>query len=781
MAGGWPGGPVQVNSEPRDSQHAGLKPSPERGTHVHGSSAFLQALGEAPHAAEASRPPPSAGPTAYAAHHVAPSCPDLRSGSGSRSDGPHLAGAPQALQYHNPCHSASTPMLHPAQQHHAPAAPYTLAYTQYEQHHHGDQLYACQAQGGTGYAWQGYHAHGSDFMAKGGSGDGGGRSVGTSSNGSGMVSAAAGNTPTAGGPGAGAAGHAGPGSAAGGTPFSAGRPPLPTHTSIAAAAGGAAQPSPEQGAGAGAGTRQQPAEGAVAGADCDTEMYDPLEHAMEECGQAGAAAPAAGAAPAPAAAAAAAAPGARHEQQQQQQQQQQLQPPEVDLIVVWDLDETLIVFNSLISGAFARAAALAASASSRAAAAAAGGSPAGAAGGQSLAEAAEAASLPRQAAALGQTLADLVFEFCDEHMGFKALDQLDPLSFTELWALAAASEADAQAVADAAAEDAAAASGDVAAAAAAAAAAVAAAAVAAAGPVSRATLERIAAAYGGGTAGLPALLGAEKAGVLTRALAEVEALTDGWVAAARRLLTGLNAAVAAQAARRAAAVAAGEDEAAAAAAAGPWLGISAPPPTLSYRRVRHVLVSAGHLVATLGKLLMWGLDEHFDIRDVYSASGRSKLDAFRQLRAALGPHNAFAAVGDGAEEERAAGVMGWGFVRVGLTPSSPSSASPHHHSHGHGHGHHHAHAATDGNGQGHGAGGGAAAAASGGAADSPAGAAGLAGGAAAPSGQFGHRSVSPLARSESTAPPQPWQLPRPLAAIAPQEVLCAAREAYWYF
>ncbi|KAG2454220.1 hypothetical protein HYH02_001254 [Chlamydomonas schloesseri] len=780
MAGGWPTGPVQVNSE-----HAGaMKSSPERGTHVHGSSAFLQALGDsAMHAEPASRPPEAGGPAApgavsavshaaYAAHHVAPSCPDL-------------AGAPQVLQYHNPQHSASTPMLHPGHHHphQAPPAPYTLAYTQYEQHHHGDQLYQYQAQGGmTQYAWQGYHAHGSDFMAKGGSGDGGGRSMGTSSNGSGIVSAATGNTPTVG---AGAwAPGAGVGSAAAGTPFSAGRPPLPPHSSIAEAAGGSAarpSPAPDPGAGGpGPAARQQPAVGGVSGtgdgAGVDTEMYDPLAHAMDEDEVTAAPVAAGGARPAPVAvqsppATAVAATGARHEQQQQQQ----LQPPEVDLIVVWDLDETLIVFNSLISGAFARAAALAASRSARTAAAAASaagrGSPGRGAGGHSLAAAAEAAVLPRQAEALGQRLADLVFEFCDEHMGFKSLDQLDPLSFTELWALAAASEAGAQAVADAAAEDAAAASGDVAAAAASAAAAAAAAAVAAAGPVSRATLERIAAAYGSGAAGLPALLGAEKAGVLAAALAEVEALTGGWVAAARRLLTGLNTAVEQQAARRAAATAAGEDEAA---AAGPWLGITAPPPALSYRRVRHVLVSAGHLVATLGKLLMWGLDEHFDIRDVYSASGRSKLDAFRQLRATLGAHNAFAAVGDGAEEERAAGVMGWGFVRVGLTPSSSSSSAPHQQHQQH-HAHHHSRAATDGNGRGDGA---AAIGSMAGAAGAGAGAAGAAGGS---SSQFGYRSVSPLARSESTSPPQPWQLPRPLADIAAQEVLCAAREAYWYF
>lgn len=158
---------------------------------------------------------------------------------------------------------------------------------------------------------------------------------------------------------------------------------------------------------------------------------------------------------------------------------------------------------------------------------------------------------------------------------------------------------------------------------------------------------------------------------------------------------------------------------------------------------------------------------------MYSASGRSKLDAFRQLRAALGAHNAFAAVGDGAEEERAAGVMGWGFVRVGLTHSS---AARQHHGHGHDR-----HAATDGNGQGEGASSASAASAPGAATASPAGAAGMTGGAAVPNSQFGYRSVSPLARSESTAPPQPWQLPRPLAAISPQEVLCAAREAYWYF
>lgn len=99
-------------------------------------------------------------------------------------------------------------------------------------------------------------------------------------------------------------------------------------------------------------------------------------------------------------------------------------PPQsaADLVVVWDLDETLIIFNSLLNGAFARAAAASAVRGPQevadAAAARVPTMPAAAA--DTAATAREGgSSLSKQAAAVGRRLAEMVFSFCDDHMGFK--------------------------------------------------------------------------------------------------------------------------------------------------------------------------------------------------------------------------------------------------------------------------------------------------------------------------------------------------------------------------
>ncbi|EFJ40657.1 hypothetical protein VOLCADRAFT_99550 [Volvox carteri f. nagariensis] len=99
----------------------------------------------------------------------------------------------------------------------------------------------------------------------------------------------------------------------------------------------------------------------------------------------------------------------------------------VDLIVVWDLDETLIIFNSLLSGAFARAAAAAAGRGpadgTTAAAAAAKVAPAAVSGGGGSSGAVSgddpASGLAGQAAELDRRLAEMVFDFCDDHLHFK--------------------------------------------------------------------------------------------------------------------------------------------------------------------------------------------------------------------------------------------------------------------------------------------------------------------------------------------------------------------------
>ena len=81
----------------------------------------------------------------------------------------------------------------------------------------------------------------------------------------------------------------------------------------------------------------------------------------------------------------------------------------------------------------------------------------------------------------------------------------------------------------------------------------------------------------------------------------------------------------------------------------------------------HARTHAGQLVATLGKLLLFRLDEFFDIRDVFSASGvNSKLACFARIAEMYGGGGSgvgdggggdggrcFLVVGDGTEEQRA--------------------------------------------------------------------------------------------------------------------------------
>ncbi|GIL55655.1 hypothetical protein Vafri_11200 [Volvox africanus] len=304
-----------------------------------------------------------------------------------------------------------------------------------------------------------------------------------------------------------------------------------------------------------------------------------------------------------------------------------------DLIVVWDLDETLIVFNSLLSGAFVRAAAVAAGDGKESSASVS--SPNGEAAIRNLTE----PGLSHRAAELGHRLAEMVFTFCDCHMSFQKLDNIDPMSFLELWSLATspskpeAEEAEAEPPGGGGS-------------------------CSGGGSVDRTSVECIASIYTDSVESLPGVMGSEQLRERASILADAEKLTGGWVAAARQLLAGVTATAAVNAA-----------------AASPLSRPGAPErPVLAFRSVRHVLVSAGHLVATLGKLVLWGLDEYFDIRDIYSASGRPKLEIFRSLRTRFGPTAAYAAVGDGLEEERAAAVMGWGFIRVGF--SAPAAAGP---------------------------------------------------------------------------------------------------------
>ncbi|KAG2483358.1 hypothetical protein HYH03_017758 [Edaphochlamys debaryana] len=629
----------------------------ERGGAVHGSCAFLEVAGTVSVPATAHAQP-------QAQNHAWPACPTAR----SPSSGHHPASAPDLVSYAEHHVHGGLGLFGPG--HHPSQGTYAWA-----QHHHGQHSHHHSQQQ---FAWRSYHGHGA------------GTGPSSESKGDGPSPRTwdgwtefSGSRPV----------EQAPGEAPGRPPPAPGSAPAPT----AGHAPGPAGPSP----GPANGPSAAAAIGAVGGVGDD--LYDPLAD-VDMADGAGPTAAAAASAPGPAAAVGPV-----------------LSP--VDLVVVWDLDETLIVFNSLLNGTFARAAAAGLESSTRPAAAgptgpgpaapSAGPGPgstpsvpqdpgAGPAAQQAAGEQGNA-SLPARASALGARLAGLVFDFVDNHLDFRLLDSMDPLSFGELWALAAAPEEAAEAGG---------------------------AFLSAAGPmpsphavphrqafpapaVPRETVERIARVFGGGGEGLLGALGPAQSAELAAALAEAEALSGGWVAAARRLLAAVTAAVAAEA------VAAER-------------GLPPPPPPHAalaggppFRTVRHVLVSAGHLVATLGKLLLWGLDGAFDIRDVYSASGRSKLDAFRALRLRFGPAAAFVSVGDGAEEDRAAGMLGWGHVRVGLGV-------------------------------------------------------GLAGGARSSGGEGagGGGAGSTLSRTDSEGGCRPWSVPRPLGEIAAAEVLAAAREAY---
>ncbi|GAQ90681.1 Eyes absent homolog [Klebsormidium nitens] len=94
-------------------------------------------------------------------------------------------------------------------------------------------------------------------------------------------------------------------------------------------------------------------------------------------------------------------------------------------------------------------------------------------------------------------------------------------------------------------------------------------------------------------------------------------------------------------------------------------------PPLGKRTV--VLVSSGQLIPTLTKCLLFRLDPWIDPANVYSSKVVGKLQCFKWIRERFGGGNAetrFCAVGDGVEEQAAARMMSWPFLRVasGLDP-----------------------------------------------------------------------------------------------------------------
>jgi hypothetical protein len=124
--------------------------------------------------------------------------------------------------------------------------------------------------------------------------------------------------------------------------------------------------------------------------------------------------------------------------------------------------------------------------------------------------------------------------------------------------------------------------------------------------------------------------------------AAADGLTGGWLAAAGRLLAGLQA------------------------AGGAVAGCCSTTNT-NTRPVTLALVSAGHLLPTLAKLSIFGLASLLPAAAVLSsrACEGGKAGAFGRLADEHGPGATFVVVGDGPDEESAARDRGWAFVRVG--------------------------------------------------------------------------------------------------------------------
>jgi hypothetical protein len=92
--------------------------------------------------------------------------------------------------------------------------------------------------------------------------------------------------------------------------------------------------------------------------------------------------------------------------------------------------------------------------------------------------------------------------------------------------------------------------------------------------------------------------------------------------------------------------------------------------------VTHVVVSSSQLVPLLAKLLLARLDAAVPLTHAYSAAAVTKVAAFQRVRAKYGPRARYIAVGGGFEEEAAAGLLSWPFVRVVLGEQAGAAVKP---------------------------------------------------------------------------------------------------------
>eukprot|EP00042_Codosiga_hollandica_P030318 m.175773 g.175773 ORF g.175773 m.175773 type:complete len:608 (-) comp53326_c0_seq9:69-1892(-) len=85
---------------------------------------------------------------------------------------------------------------------------------------------------------------------------------------------------------------------------------------------------------------------------------------------------------------------------------------------------------------------------------------------------------------------------------------------------------------------------------------------------------------------------------------------------------------------------------------------------LSNPQCHVVLVTTTHLVATLAKLILFQLAEFFSVHDIYSARVSGKPECFRAIQQNFGSQVRYVAVGDGPEEESASRQLGVPFIKI---------------------------------------------------------------------------------------------------------------------
>ncbi len=102
--------------------------------------------------------------------------------------------------------------------------------------------------------------------------------------------------------------------------------------------------------------------------------------------------------------------------------------------------------------------------------------------------------------------------------------------------------------------------------------------------------------YGLGLLGLKTRMSEEQAAAVDRAFRELHDITGGWARRAANLLSEISSA-----------------------------------DSNFIRSVRHCIVSRGQLIATLGKLVLFGLNDLVEPTDVYSASREPKLACFKMI------------------------------------------------------------------------------------------------------------------------------------------------------